>query len=122
MRRVQLYGTGAATASAVANVTIPAAGKLRGCAFSGAFDSTTDNARAIVEYSKIPTSQIAVNGSQEPFFIAQLFSNVGAAGFDISSMQFWIPLDIDVRQGEIIYLHAAVNNGTYYANAVFYYA
>jgi len=86
------------------------------------FDSSADNARAVVEYSKIPTSQIGVNGSQEPFFIAQVVVNLAANGEDFHGVNVWWPLDIDVRQGEIIYLHAAVNNGTYYANAIFYYA
>lgn len=122
MRRVQLYGTGAATASAVANVTIPSAGKLRGAQISLIIDSTTDNGWVAIEYSKIPTSQINTNGSQEPFLRVAKWFNVGAAGSDSNGVNEWIPLDVDVRQGEIIYLHVAVTTATYYANAIFYYA
>lgn len=122
MRRVQLYGTGAATASAVANITIPSAGKLRGVLMRLTGDSTTDNASVLVEYSKIPTSQIQVNGSQEPICGLGLFLNVGAAGSFVLAQTLFMPLDVDVRQGEIIYLHALVANVTYTANAIFFYA
>lgn len=120
MRRVQLYATGAATASAVANVTIPTAGKLRGVSIHLFWDSSADNSRITIEYSKIPTSQIAVNGSQEPILTVGSYQNGAAA--NLGAVNGYWPLDVDVRQGEIIYVHANITTATYYANAIFFYA
>lgn len=121
MRRLQLYGTGNSTASAVANVTIPSAGKIRGVQVCVLSDATADNTSIRLELSRIPTSQISVNGATEPFLSVGIYMNIGAAGADHIAINEWFPLDVDVRQGEIIYLHATAS-ATYYFNAILNYA
>jgi len=122
MRTLQLAGTGSATASAVANVTIPSAAKIRGALIAVAIDSVTDNSRLFVECSKIPTSQLLTNGSQEPFLVVGAHVNVGAAGVGFGQINQFVPLDVDARQGEIVYLHVQVT-GTlaYWANIILVY-
>lgn len=121
MRTIQLYGTGAATANAVAQVTIPTSGKLRGAKITLTADSVTDNSHVRIEFSKAPASQIAVNGALDPFLNCGLFIN----GTQVApnGVNGFYPLDVDVRQGEIIYLHVLVAGTlTYFANVIFDYA
>lgn len=121
MRTIQLYGSAGAGASDVAHVTIPSAGKIRGIQYSLTVDQEADADVAIVELSKIPTSQIAVNGSQEPFFSVRTFNNLVTSGMTQSSISGFVPLNVDVRQGEIIYLHAQLTASTFYFNAILSY-
>lgn len=121
MRTVQLYGTGSATANAVAQVTIPTAGKLRGMFFSLAAAVVANGGAATVELSKIPTSQIGANGSLDPFFSLKVVNNLVTSGMTAYSPHGFVPLDVEVRQGEVVYLHAAVNSATYYFNAILVY-
>jgi len=122
MRTLQIYATGSATASAVAQVTIPAAAKIRGVLFGVAIDSVTDNTRVFFELSKIPTNQFGVNGSQEPFAVVGGLMNVAANGQSWAGINQFVPVDVDCRQGEIIYFHAYVNGtATYYGNVILVY-
>lgn len=122
MRTLQLYGTAAATASAVAQVTIPSAGRLRGIQFAITCDATADNSRVDLELSKVPSSQIATNGAQDPFFHTTWFKDGGdAAGTTTGNLNAFFPVDVPVRQGEIIYLHALVTTTTFYAHFILFY-
>lgn len=123
MRRIQIYGTGSASAAAVANATFPTAGKLRGAQCWLVVDSVTDNSRVVVEFSRVPTGQLNTNAAVEPIISLAHQTNIGAAGHDSNGINVWCPLDVDIRAGEIVYLHAYVTGtATYYANAIFNYA
>lgn len=121
MRRLQLYGTGAATANAVAQVVIPTSGRIRGIQVSLIADSVTDNSQVRIEFSKAATSQIGVNNALDPLGQVGIFINgtqVAPNGVNV-----FLPLDEPIRQGEIVYLHALVAGTlTYLANAVIFYA
>lgn len=121
MRTVQLYGTGSATASAVANVTIPSAGRIKGVIYSVAIDQVADNSSLVLELSKAASSAINTNGALDPFFNVRTFNSLVTSGMVQSSLNGFVPLDVDVRQGEVIYLHAAVTTTTYYANFILIY-
>lgn len=121
MRSIQLYATGAATATSAAQVTIPTAATIRGAQICAIVDGSTDNATCRWELSKVPTNQIGVNGAVDPFLELGIFANTGAAGFDTNGINQFFPLDVGCRQGEIIYLHVTLTNFTYYFTAILYY-
>lgn len=122
MQRIQLYATGSATATSVAQVTIPSAGKLKGVALNATFTSITAGAVCRIELSKVPTNQIAVNGALDPILEVGTSSNFVTSGLDQNAINQFFPLDVDVRQGEIVYVHVTVAGTiTYTFNAVIYY-
>jgi len=122
MPKIQLYATGAATATSVAQVTIPSSTTLRGVYINLQIDSITDNGQVRLEFSKVPTNQIAVNGALDPEFEIGGFSNFVTSGLYQSSQCYFLPLNIPCRQGEIVYVHATVaGTATYYVNAIFIY-
>lgn len=122
MDRIQLYATGSATATSVAQVTIPSAGRIVGIQFNIAVDSITDNGQVRLELSKVPTNQIGTNGALDPICEFGVFSNFVTSGLMHSSDVGFLPVSITCRQGEIIYLHATVaGTATYYANFILIY-
>ena len=122
MRTLQLYATGSATGTSVAQVTIPSSSTIVGIQMSVSVDSITDNAQVRIELSKVPSNQIAVNGALDPFFESGLFSNFVTSGLSQPGLIGFYPVSIDCRQGEIIYLHATVaGTATYYANFILHY-
>lgn len=122
MRTLQLYATGSGSASAVAQVVIPSATRIKAIQLAVDVDSITDNADVTLEYSKVPTSQIAVNGSQDPFLEIRLKNNFVTSGMTMTGLSQNFPLDVECRQGEIIYIHAAVTGtATYRATAIIWY-
>lgn len=119
MRTLQLYGTAAATANAVAQITIPSASAIKAVQFAIAVDQVADNSHLALELSKVPTSQIAVNGAQDPFWEFRTFANSATpSGNSATGMTRVL---VPCRQGEIIYLHAYVVTTTFYANFIFWF-
>lgn len=123
MRTLQLYATGSATATSVAQVTMPTQGRILGIQVDFAIDSITDNAMVRLELSKVPTNQIATNGALDPFLELNLAGNFVTSGLSTSGINQFFPVEIPVRQGEIVYIHATVaGTATYYFNAILHYA
>jgi hypothetical protein len=119
IRSLQLYGTGSATANAVAQVTIPAATTIVGCMVAIRFAAKADGGNCALELSKIPTSQVAINGAQDPFLQIDHYSNFVTSGLDNGATNNWYPVRVPCRQGEIVYLHAFVAGSvTYYFTAI----
>lgn len=118
LRTLQLYATGASTASAVAQVTIPSKVTLKGIQYAVSADSVADNGVVALELSKVSTSQIAVNGAQDPFFEIRIFVNLATSGLLAPGGNGFCPISVPCRQGEIIYVHALVTTSTYYANFI----
>lgn len=122
MRNIQLYATGTVTANAIAQVIIPTATRLKQVQVALVIDSVTDNANLAIELSKIPTSLIAVNGAVDPFVAIRVFGNFVTSGLSQTNGAWVIPLDVECRQGEIIYLHTFVAGTlTYVFNGIFHY-
>lgn len=120
MRNLQLYATGSATATSVAQITIPSSTTLKGVYISLTADSVTDNAQVRLEFSKVPTNQIAVNGALDPFLEVGAYSNFVTSGLVHTGINQFFPLDVPCRQGEIVYVHATVlGTVTYYLTAIF---
>jgi hypothetical protein len=122
MRNLQLYATGSATATSVAQVTIPSATTIKGVYVSLLLDSITDNGSVRLELTKVPTNQIAVNGALDPFLEIGAYSNFATSGLSQGGQNFFFPLDVQCRQGEVIYVHATVaGTATYFLCAIFAY-
>jgi len=119
-RTIQLYATGSATATSVAQVTIPSAVTLKGATVALYCDSVTDNGFVRIELSKVPTNQIGTNGALDPFLEFGSYTNFLTSGIDANQLLQFIPINVHCRQGEIVYLHATVSGtATYYANIIF---
>ena len=122
MNTLKLYGTGSATANAVANVQIPSRGKIRGIQVTLWVDSSTDNAQVNCEVSRASAREIAVNGAQQCICEVSLASNFVTSGLAQTSVSQFFPVSVDVIQGQLIYLHALVTGtATFNFTAVIHY-
>jgi len=120
--RIQLYATGSATGTSVAQVTIPAAGRLVAIQFSLAVTSIVASTLVRIELSKVPSNQIGTNGALDPIIEIDQATNFVTSGLAQAGLNDIMPVHIPVRQGEIIYLHATVaGTATYYANFILIY-
>lgn len=120
--RLQLYGTGSASGTAVAQVTIPSAGKLVGVYAELLVTSITAGAVVRIEITKVNNNQIATNGALDPILEIGQAGNFVTSGLAQNGVNQFFPLNVSVRQGEIIYLHATVGGtATYYANFILMY-
>lgn len=122
MRTIQLYATGSATATAAAQVTIPSAGRIVGVQIELLIDSITDGASIRAELTKVATNQIATNGALDPFLEVGIYGNFVTSGLAQGGVNQFFPVDVPVRQGEIIYVNTTVA-GTlnYFFNAIIHY-
>jgi hypothetical protein len=122
MRTLKLYFTGSATANAVAQVIIPSKSVIRAINWQFMLDSIVDNSSAIVEVSKASAREIQVNGSQQCLSEISGYCNFVTSGLYNGSWNLWVPMAIDVIQGQIIYGHAAITGTVnYYATAILHY-
>lgn len=109
---LKLYGTGSATANAVAQITIPKAGHLIGVQISLHGTSITATSNVKCEVSRASAREIAVNGAQQCIAEVGLWNNFVTSGMDMLSSNLFVPVQVPIVQGQIIYLHAVVN-GTF---------
>lgn len=108
MRTLKLYFAGGSSGNALASIVIPSNTKLRQIQYAWYFDSITDNADCTLELSRASASEIAVNGAQQ--CVAQVTSgnNFVTSGLSSSAVNGFIPVNIPMVQGQILYLHALV--------------
>lgn len=119
MPTLKLYGTGSATANAVAQIIIPSAGRIKGVQVCLWIDSVTDNAQVNCEISKASAREIAVNGAQQCVCEVSIAGNFATSGLAQFGVNQFFPVDVPVVQGQIIYLHALVTGtATYNFTAV----
>lgn len=122
MPTLKLYGTGSATANAVAQIIIPSAGRIKGVQVCLWIDSVTDNAQVNCEVSKASAREIAVNGAQQCICEVSIAGNFATSGLAQFGVNQFFPVDAQVVQGQIIYLHALVTGtATYNFTAVLTY-
>jgi len=122
MKTLKLYATGSATGNAVAQVTIPSSGRIRGIQVAVSADSITDNAQASIEVSRASATEIAVNGSQQCVCQVEARNNFVTSGLSPIGINTFYPVDVQVAQGQIIYLHAViVGTITYFATFLIQY-
>lgn len=122
MRTLQLYATGTATANAAAQIIIPSSTRIKQVQIALLMNCVTDDGRITCELNKAPQSQIGTNGPLDPFLEVGLYSNFLTSGLAQSSLNHAFPVDVDCRQGEIIYLHVLVSGTvTYFFNGILWY-
>lgn len=122
MNTLKLYGTGSATANAVASVQIPSRGRIRGVQLALMADCITDNGAVQIEVSRASAREIAVNGAQQCVIEAAVYQNFVTSGLAAIGINQFFPVSVDVVQGQLIYLHAVVTGTlTYTATAVIHY-
>jgi hypothetical protein len=123
MRTLKLYATGSATANNAANIIIPSAGRLRGVQCGVSFDSITDNAQCDLEVSRASATEINVNGAQQCIVQVGIRNNLLTSGLTGLGVNTFLPVDVQVVQGQIIYLHTViVGTITYFATFIIHYA
>lgn len=105
---VKLYGTGAATANAVANVQIPSSSRIIGVQCSVLFDCVTDNGAVQLEVSRASAREIATNGAQQAICEIALQSNFATSGLAQPTCCQFFPVNVPVTQGQLLYLHAVI--------------
>jgi hypothetical protein len=122
MPGIKLYGTGSATANAVASVIIPNAGRIIGVQVTAAFVSTTAGAQCNMEISRASAREIAVNGAQQCVCEVSVGGNFVTSGLAQFGINQFFPVNVPVVQGQIIYLHAVIAGTISYAfTAVIWY-
>jgi hypothetical protein len=122
MNTLKLYGTGSATANAVASVIIPSGGRIKGVQVALYVDSVTDNASVQCEVSRASAREIGVNGAQQCICEASIAGNFATSGLAQFGVNQFFPVDVPTSQGQIIYLHALVGGtATYVFSAVIHY-
>jgi len=104
----KLYGTASATANNVANVTIPTAGRIVGVQFAVRYNSITDGGQVDLEISLASAREIAVNGAQQCVAQVAFESNFVTSGLAQNGVNLFVPTDLRVTQGQIVYLHCVV--------------
>jgi len=118
MRTLKLYGTGSATANAVQSVIIPTAGTIRGVQYAVRINSITDGAQVNLEVSRSSAREIAVNGSQQSVCEIAVEGNFVTSGLAQTGINGFLPQNVNVVQGQLIYLHALIA-GTVVYDATF---
>lgn len=122
MRTLQLYGTGSATANAVATVTVPSKALIKAVQVSVRINCITDGGQVDLEISRASARQIAVNGALDPILRLSLESNFVTSGLAQAGINQTFGLNADFAQGAIIYLHALIGGTIVYdANFIFRY-
>lgn len=77
------------------------------------FDAIADNNAGAVEISQASATEIAVNGAQQAICEVRCFNNLVTSGMTMVSLTGFFPVDVAVKQGQIIYLHAVIAAGSY---------
>lgn len=114
MRVIRLYATGAASANNVANVTIPSSARLVGIQWSLNVDTVTDNGAGVFEVSQASATEIAVNGSQQAILELRYWCNLLTSGMVQGGQNGFAPLDVSLKQGQILYFHCQTASLTAY--------
>lgn len=77
-------------------------------------DSVTDNAQVNCELSRASSREIAVNGAQQCIAEVSLAGNFATSGLAQNAVNVFFPIDVDMAQGQIVYLHALVTGTAVY--------
>lgn len=79
-----------------------------GVQFACRFNSITDGGQVDLEISLASAREIAVNGAQQCVAQVAFESNFVTSGLAQNGANLFVPVDVRVTQGQIIYLHCVV--------------
>lgn len=114
-----MYATGNSVANAVASVTIPSRGTLVGIQAAIGIDQVADNSNLALELSKASATEVGVNGAQQSIAVFRSFGNLATNGTPGVQINQFIPVNVELDQGQIVYFHSAVcTTTTYYAEII----
>jgi len=112
MRTFQIaFASIAATANAVAQLAIPSKCKVKQVVWSVNNSDETDGT-AVLELSKASATEVGVNGAQQVISNITLGQSLTTSGLSQTHVNFAHPVDVDVDQGQILYLHATISTMT----------
>jgi len=114
MRTLKLYGTGTATANAVASVVIPSASTIRAIQWSVILDSITDGVLVQLELSRSSSRETNVNGAQQCCAEIALASNFVTSGLAQPTPNGIFHVSLPFAQGQILYTHALITGTVTY--------
>lgn len=119
MRSIKIYATGSAVANAVASVTIPSRSTLVGVQAAIGLDQVADNSNIALELSRASATEVGVNGAQQSIAVFRSFGNLATNGTPGIQINTFFPVNVELDQGQILYLHSAVcTTTTYYAELI----
>lgn len=117
MRTYRIYGSGVATASAVASLKIAKGGKIKSVGWSVYGQGPADlTYRGAHELSIVSTNNFQVNDAAGPISTCPSANNGVSAGFTSNKLDF---PEYEVQDGQTLYLHQFVS-GTAPASAIAY--
>ena len=109
---IQMYGTGdGGTDDAVANIDIPQDGTITGIDWAVESTLNADGEVTGVELSFIATNQMAVNDARGALSVVRAALGLLTSGAGVTSINKFVPMDIDVSGGERLYLHIVASSG-----------
>lgn len=118
MRAFKIYATGSSTANAVAQITIPSATRVVGIQWGIAIDMVADNNQFAAEISLASASEINTNGAQQCLSEIRSYNNLVTSGMVQGAQNLFVPVDVAVKQGQIIYMHVLCTTATYAGGAL----
>lgn len=104
----KIYASVSSTTNAAASLTIPSRGRLLGIQWAVKFDNATDNAEGVFELSLAAATEVGVNAAQQCISEVAFYTNFTTSGLALGNQNLWLPVDIPVNQGQLIYLHAVI--------------
>lgn len=115
---LKLYGTGSATANAVASLLIPTTAVIRQILAALRYNTITDGAQVDLELSRASSRQIQTNEAQDSIAQIAFEQNFVTSGMAVGRQNIVIPCRERFVQGSRLYLHALVG-GTVVYDATF---
>lgn len=122
MNTLKIYKSNASAGNAVAQIIIPNRSTIKAVAWSA--HNGDSGAHCRFEISRASATEIGVNGAQQCIAEVDLesFESGTPASAVAAGQNGFIPCDVPVVQGQIIYLHMAGDSTTNEFSAVIYYA
>lgn len=109
MRTIQIAFTGiAATANAIAQVVIPSRSKLKQVEWAVHDENTGTDGMVMLQLSKASATEIGVNGAQQVISNLHLEKDFVTSGLCQGAVNFIHAVDVELDQGQIVYVHADV--------------
>lgn len=81
-------------------------------------DMVADNSNCALEVSRASATELAVNGAQQCIAVVGQYGNLVTSGVFPGGINVFLPVDVPVDQGQIVYLHALITTCTYYAEII----
>lgn len=121
IKTYQLYGTAAASASAVAAVTVRRDCEVVGIGWGFEFDQVADNSRGIVALSVNPSTQIATNDGMGTMLEVRQSTNLVTSGIGATGQNgFALIPPVALRTNDILYMHMSIVTTTITGSFIIY--